>query len=70
MGLRKTLIWVFGGLGAFGILCCATPILPLLLGAIGAGGLTAVLYHDAVLLPFAALMFLAAGGLLLTGRRR
>ena len=47
-----------GGAGTtIGVLCCVTPVLPVVLTALGAGGLIGVLYRDAVLLPFAALSF-------------
>jgi mercuric ion transport protein len=53
---------------AFGIggtllaaLCCFTPLLPIVLTALGFTGLLGVLYNDAILLPF------LAGFLILTG---
>ena len=53
---------------AFGIggtllaaLCCFTPLLPIVLTALGLTGLLGVLYNDAVLLP------ILAGFLILTG---
>lgn len=53
---------------AFGIggtllaaLCCFTPLLPIVLTALGLTGLLGVLYNDAVLLP------ILAGFLTLTG---
>ena len=42
-------------------LCCFTPLLPIVLGALGMTGLLGILYNDAILLP------LLAGFLLLTG---
>lgn len=42
-------------------LCCFTPLLPVVLGALGLTGLLGVLYSDVVLLPA------LAGFLLLTG---
>ncbi len=42
-------------------LCCFTPLLPFVLGALGLTGLLGVLYNDAVLLP------ILAGFLILTG---
>lgn len=32
-------------------LCCFTPVLPIVLGAVGLSGLVPVLYRDSVLLP-------------------
>lgn len=51
------------GLGGtvLAILCCFTPLLPIVLTALGMTGLLSVLYNDAVLLP------ILAGFLLLTG---
>jgi mercuric ion transport protein len=53
---------------AFGIggtllaaLCCFTPLLPIVLTALGLTGLLSVLYNDAILLP------ILAGFLILTG---
>ena len=55
-------------LAAFGIggtllaaLCCFTPLLPVVLTALGLTGLLGVVYSDAVLLP------ILAGFLILTG---
>lgn len=45
----------------FAILCCFTPLLPIVLTALGLTGLLGVLYNDAVLLP------ILAGFLILTG---
>lgn len=42
-------------------LCCFTPLLPIVLTALGLTGLLGVLYNDAVLIP------LLAGFLILTG---
>ncbi len=42
-------------------ICCFTPVLPIVLGAIGLGGLTGLIYSDAVLIPV-LLLFLALGG--------
>jgi mercuric ion transport protein len=42
-------------------LCCFTPLLPIVLTALGLTGLLGVLYNDAVLLP------VLAGFLILTG---
>ncbi|UWQ22598.1 mercury resistance system transport protein MerF [Jannaschia sp. W003] len=59
------------GLGgsALAALCCATPLLPAVLAAVGAGGLTGVLYRDAVLLPVLA-FFLALAGVALWLKHR
>jgi mercuric ion transport protein len=53
---------------AFGIsgtvlaaLCCFTPLLPFVLGALGLTGLLGVLYSDAVLLPILAGFFILTG---------
>jgi len=43
------------------ILCCFTPLLPIVLTALGLTGLLSVVYNDAVLLP------ILAGFLILTG---
>ena len=43
------------------ILCCFTPLLPVVLAALGLTGLLGVVYSDAVLLP------ILAGFLILTG---
>jgi mercuric ion transport protein len=56
--------WRLGlGLGGtvFTALCCVTPLLPWILGALGLSGLVGVLYRDAVLLP------VLAGFVILTG---
>jgi len=42
-------------------LCCFTPLLPILLTALGLTGLLGVVYNDAILLP------ILAGFLILTG---
>lgn len=42
-------------------LCCFTPLLPLILGAVGAGTLLSVIYTDAVLLPVLGLFLLMTG---------
>ena len=51
------------GLGGtlLAILCCFTPLLPIVLTALGLTGLLGVIYDDAVLLP------ILAGFLMLTG---
>ncbi len=67
--MGRMLAWG-GGIGAaVGLLCCFTPVLPIVLSAVGAAGLIDVLYRDAVLLPFAGASFLIMGaGLWLTRR--
>lgn len=42
-------------------LCCFTPILPIVLTALGLTGLLGVLYNDAVLLPLLAFFILLTG---------
>jgi mercuric ion transport protein len=55
MSLARVLTWA-GGAGALvGIICCFTPLLPMLLGFVGAGAILHYVYSDAVLLPFAAI---------------
>ncbi|WP_342077146.1 mercury resistance system transport protein MerF [Yoonia sp. SS1-5] len=51
------------GLGGtiLAVLCCFTPLLPIILTALGLTGLLGVIYNDAVLLP------VLAGFLILTG---
>lgn len=51
------------GLGGtvLAILCCFTPLLPVVLTALGLTGLLGVIYTDAILLP------ILAGFLILTG---
>jgi mercuric ion transport protein len=59
--MGKVLAW-FGGLGAsVGLLCRFTPLLPVMLAAIGAAGLIDVIYRDAVLLPFVGLSLVLLG---------
>tara|TARA_B110000503_G_scaffold116830_1_gene176284 strand:+ start:365 stop:583 length:219 start_codon:yes stop_codon:yes gene_type:complete len=49
----------FGGAGsAVGLLCCFTPILPIVLGGAGMTGALSFLYRDSILLPFAGLSLL------------
>ena len=62
--------WVCGGLGALAVLCCVTPLLPVVLGAAGATSLLSFVYRDIVLMPFALLMFAAAGFLAFRARGR
>lgn len=61
---------------AFGIggtllaaLCCFTPLLPIVLTALGLTGLLGVLYNDAVLLPILA-GFLSLTGYAIWQRRK
>ena len=61
--------------GAFGVilgvLCCFTPLLPIVLGAAGMTGVLGVIYADAILLPFVALSFVAmAAGIWLKRKTR
>jgi mercuric ion transport protein len=59
--MGRLMAWV-GGIGtAFGLLCCFTPLLPVLLTAVGAVTLIEPLYRDAILLPFAAGSFVLMG---------
>ena len=63
------MVWAGGTGTVVGLLCCFTPVLPIVLGAIGASGLLAYVYSDAVLLPFAGLSFLMMIVGLRMGRR-
>lgn len=45
----------------FAALCCFTPFLPIVLPAIGLGGLMGYIYNDAVLLPALAIFLVIAG---------
>lgn len=51
------------GLGGtvFAVLCCFTPLLPIVLTALGLTGLLGILYNDAVLLPILAGFFILTG---------
>lgn len=42
-------------------ICCVTPAIPLLFGAIGAASIGAVLYKDAVLFPVLGIFLLVTG---------
>jgi mercuric ion transport protein len=65
-GSRKRWVWA-GGIGAaMAALCCATPILVVLLGVLGLGALTG--YLDYVLLP-ALVLFLGMLAYGLSGQR-
>ena len=57
---NKLLALGLGG-STLAALCCFTPVLPIVLTALGLTGLQGVLYNDAVLLP------MLAGFLILTG---
>ena len=58
----KSKLLGFGVVGSvIAALCCFTPLLPVVLGALGLTGLLGVVYTDAVLLP------ILAGFLILTG---
>ena len=58
----KSQLLGFGVVGSvIAALCCFTPLLPVVLGALGLTGLLGVVYTDAVLMP------ILAGFLILTG---
>ena len=57
---NKLLVFGIGGT-LLAVLCCFTPLLPIVLTALGLTGLLGVLYNDAILLP------ILAGFLILTG---
>ena len=59
--MGKALAWSGGIGGVFGVLCCFTPLLPIILAGIGAAGLIDTLYRDAVLLPFVGISFVVGG---------
>lgn len=56
----KLLVLGLGGT-LLAALCCFTPLLPIVLTALGLTGLLGVIYNDAILLP------ILAGFLILTG---
>jgi mercuric ion transport protein len=59
--MGKVFAWI-GGIGTgIGLLCCFTPLLPIMLTGIGAAGLIDTLYRDAVLLPFVGLSLIMTG---------
>jgi len=58
--MSRAMIWVGGAVGTLGLLCCFTPLLPIVLGGLGLSGLLSFLYKDAVLLPLAAFGFVLA----------
>ena len=43
------------------VLCCFSPLLPIVLTALGLTGLLAIVYKDAVLLPILALFLILKG---------
>lgn len=45
----------------FVAVCCVTPLLPILMGALGMGGFVAVVYTDWVLFPALAFFMMLAG---------
>jgi mercuric ion transport protein len=45
----------------FVAVCCVTPLLPILMGALGLGGFVSVVYRDSVLLPALAFFVILAG---------
>ena len=52
---------VIGVIGSvFAALCCFTPLLPILLGAIGLSAWVPVLYRDVILLPFLSIFVVIA----------
>jgi mercuric ion transport protein len=59
--MARAMIWGGGAFGALGLICCFTPLLPIVLGGLGLTGLLSLLYQDAVLLPLAAIGFVVAG---------
>lgn len=65
---NKLLALGFGGT-VFAALCCFTPLLPIVLTALGLTGLLGFVYTDAVLLPVLA-AFLILTGFALWQRRK
>lgn len=57
----RVLMGVGVGGAVFALLCCITPVLPWLLGAVGLSGFIEYVYRDGVLLPLAALFLVIAG---------
>lgn len=55
--MKKT--GLFGA--TFVAVCCVTPLLPILMGALGLGGFVAVVYTDWVLFPALAFFVMLAG---------
>lgn len=66
--MRGWLLKLGAGGSVLAALCCFTPLLPWLLGALGLAGLTGYVYRDDVLLPILA-VFLAITGYALWRRR-
>lgn len=59
--MSRALAWL-GGIGALvGIVCCFTPVLPIVLTAIDAAGMIDLLYRDSSLLPFVGVSILMMG---------
>ena len=56
--MARALTYLGGSGAVLGLVCCLTPLLPAVLGGLGATGLLSILYRDAVLLPFAGASFL------------
>jgi mercuric ion transport protein len=67
--MSRALVWFGSGFGILGLICCFTPLLPVLLGGVLMGGFLSLLYQDAVLLPIAAGGFVLAAVGLWLGRR-
>jgi len=59
--MKNRLLALGVGGSILAILCCFTPLLPIVLTALGLTGLLGIVYNDAVLLP------ILAGFLILTG---
>ncbi len=58
MARRGKSLAILGGIGgSVGLICCLTPLLPILLGGAGLTGVLSLVYQDSVLLPFAAVSF-------------
>jgi len=57
---NKLLALGIGG-SVFAALCCFTPLLPIILTALGLTGLLGVVYNDAVLLPALAAFLILTG---------
>ncbi len=45
----------------FVAVCCVTPLLPILMGALGLGGFVSVVYKDSVLFPALAFFVILTG---------
>lgn len=68
--LARIMAWG-GGIGAgLAALCCFTGVLPFVLGALGLGALTGMLYRDSVLFPVLALSLIIMGAGLWLKRKR